>query len=618
MRNFLLLALLVVGSYNLTFAQCPPSTTPGIHIVQDQENLYRISLAYGVSMGDICKWNDMEVDDVLPLCKKLLVAAPIEVKTVVTQAEIVPKEYNDTNDEFFDKSGTESNGYNYKKQGKKHIVRPGETVEGLADLYGFTEKKFRSLNALNDNTKLTPGSVLITTDCSCEVLNEDIHTAKTPPAHHRSSTDHQPRVPSPNTIPVRPKIQHSPNKNLHSRSDEKLTTKGGGFAPAAPYMKQVEYSMLQEVNMLRSNPAAYIKYVEQYRKDQKRQGYPVPDATVDELITELRNSPALSQLQPAECVYNAARNHGQDIMRMGQASHTGSNGSQPWDRVKQYCPEFQDGNENLVGGPALVRESIILLLIDNGISSRGHRKTLLNPHWTHAGFYKIGQVGNMPNTWVQNFAQKSKSSFNQHHSSDTFTPKTGHQYASSGNFNSGPRLSSSASFMKSDENAMVREINLMRANPSGYIQYVEAYRAAKRAQPGYPVPEDAINELITELRSTKSLSVLKPSQCVYDAARNHGQDILRMGRTNHQGSDGSWPWDRVKRTCTSFEDGNENLVGGIDNVRDAVIMLLIDDGISSRGHRRSLMNPNWTHVACYKIGQVGNLPNCWVQQFGQE
>ena len=76
------------------------------------------------------------------------------------------------------------------------------------------------------------------------------------------------------------------------------------------------------------------------------------------------------------------------------------------------------------------------------------------------------------------------------------------------------------------------------------------------------------------------------------------------------------PWDRVLRECPSLKDSNENLVGGTSNVRDAVILLLVDDGIQSRGHRRTLLQADWKYVACHKMGMIGAMPNYWVQNFG--
>ena len=65
-------------------------------------------------------------------------------------------------------------------------------------------------------------------------------------------------------------------------------------------------------------------------------------------------------------------------------------------------------------------------------------------------------------------------------------------------------------------------------------------------------------------------------------------------------------------------DGNENLVGGLNTARESVINLLIDAGIPDRGHRMTLMEPRWEYVACHKIGNIGEMPNCWIQVFGKQ
>ncbi len=176
-------------------------------------------------------------------------------------------------------------------------------------------------------------------------------------------------------------------------------------------------------------------------------------------------------------------------------------------------------------------------------------------------------------------------------------------------------LSSNTS-MSSEEMDMVREINLMRQNPAGYVQYIKDYIAHLKKTGDMGSSIQTSHELIDELEKTPTLSTLQPLQCVYIAAKKHGEDQKRRGDTDHTGSDGSMPWDRVLRECPDLKDGNENLVGGPSDIRRAVIILLVDDGIDSRGHRKTLLNPEWQYVACYKMGLVGSMPNCWVQNFG--
>lgn len=170
--------------------------------------------------------------------------------------------------------------------------------------------------------------------------------------------------------------------------------------------------------------------------------------------------------------------------------------------------------------------------------------------------------------------------------------------------------------MSSDEMTMVNEINLVRSNPAGYIPYIEQYidYLKKNGNMGNSIA--TAKELIEELKRMPSLSVLQTLPCLYTAAKKHGDDQRKKGDTDHQGSDGSWPWDRVLRECKDLKDGNENLVGGPSDIRRAVILLLVDDGIDGRGHRKTMLQSDWKYIACHKMGTIGTMPNCWIQQFG--
>jgi uncharacterized protein YkwD len=178
-----------------------------------------------------------------------------------------------------------------------------------------------------------------------------------------------------------------------------------------------------------------------------------------------------------------------------------------------------------------------------------------------------------------------------------------------------------ALFMSGKERAMLKEINFVRCYPQVYAEIVTKEIADQSASWQGLRHDDfeAAMELIDELRVMKPLNALLPMECIYVAARAHGQDEVARGFTGHDGSDGSQPWDRIGKACKELTASNENLVGGGKGTpRAAVIQLLIDGGISSRGHRYNMLDVNWTHAACYYAGKVGNMPDCWVQNFGQK
>ncbi|MCC7251141.1 CAP domain-containing protein [Hyphomicrobium sp.] len=60
-------------------------------------------------------------------------------------------------------------------------------------------------------------------------------------------------------------------------------------------------------------------------------------------------------------------------------------------------------------------------------------------------------------------------------------------------------------------------------------------------------PERA-RDLINQYRSEHGLKPLRLNAALTDAAKGHSRDLAKWDRISHYGSDGSNPWDRVKRT----------------------------------------------------------------------
>lgn len=60
-------------------------------------------------------------------------------------------------------------------------------------------------------------------------------------------------------------------------------------------------------------------------------------------------------------------------------------------------------------------------------------------------------------------------------------------------------------------------------------------------------PEKA-RDLINQYRHENGLKPLKLNTALTDAAKGHSRDLAKWDRISHYGSDGSNPWDRVKRT----------------------------------------------------------------------
>ena len=154
-------------------------------------------------------------------------------------------------------------------------------------------------------------------------------------------------------------------------------------------------------------------------------------------------------------------------------------------------------------------------------------------------------------------------------------------------------------YMSEREKRMILEINFVRGYPKVYAQIIQQYLAKESSGPyGLSKNEyEAGIELIKELNSMEPLRILKPKECIYRAAQLHAEDCRKRGFIDHNGSDGSMPWDRIKNSCKNITTGNENLASNV-SLREAVICLLIDAGISDRGHRYNMLDPGWKFVGC--------------------
>jgi len=357
MKTYLTIAMIACYAMQLQ-AQCPNTPKSGVHIIQYGDDLFKIANLYQIELQDIMTWNQLGYNQPLMLCQELIV-----------RNNSVPAEYNQPTETFT------SRGLYSKQSGKKHRVSAGQSMAGLAELYGYSESRFREFNAMSNNYQPQPGDILLSSDCTCDRIS-----------YTDGITDYAGLVNSGTSI-------HTNIPSTNTGSNDEATSMTGQ-----------ELEMVNEINLLRRNPSGYIQYVDAYVNEQRRTGgFPVDQSVVNELKSELRQLGALSILSPSQCIYQAAKNHGIDQKPTGDVNHEGRDGSWPWDRVRRACSNMQDGNENLVAGTPSVRTAVILLLIDEGIPSRGHRKTLLKPEWRYVGCYNIGTVGSFPHYWVQNF-----------------------------------------------------------------------------------------------------------------------------------------------------------------------------------------------------------------------
>ena len=166
----------------------------------------------------------------------------------------------------------------------------------------------------------------------------------------------------------------------------------------AEYMDEIEKDIILEMNMARSNPKKYAEmYIEPRIKKFKGKLYGGILQTnegadvVSECVKFMGSQKSLPVLVPSRGLTQAAKDHADTQSLAGQTGHTGTDGSDPFTRMKRYGSYTGASGENISYGSKTAREIVVTLLIDDGVKSRGHRKNIMSKDYTAAGVGFAGQ-----------------------------------------------------------------------------------------------------------------------------------------------------------------------------------------------------------------------------------
>jgi len=173
-------------------------------------------------------------------------------------------------------------------------------------------------------------------------------------------------------------------------------------------------------------------------------------------------------------------------------------------------------------------------------------------------------------------------------------------------------------FLSDLEQEVIQELNLARTAPARYAEFLEQYKEAyvgSWIRIGGRVPVEttegaaAVNEAIHFLKSTSPCPILKLSKGLSQAAREHMEDQGPEGLISHNGTDHSTPKERMNRFGQLDISYGENINYGDFTAREIVMMLIIDDGVPDRGHRKNIFNPSFTvvGVSCGPHSSLGNM-----------
>jgi uncharacterized protein YkwD len=161
-------------------------------------------------------------------------------------------------------------------------------------------------------------------------------------------------------------------------------------------------------------------------------------------------------------------------------------------------------------------------------------------------------------------------------------------------------------FCKADENSMavLEEINLARTNPHEYAQYILTQADARSKNDAR-----AMQEAVNFLNRAKPLPPLTFSNGLAMGAMAHVVNQGGAGSVGHSGTDRSSPWDRMARYGRWLGTAGENISYGVSEPRQIVISLIVDSGVSNRGHRKNLFQRGFgvAGIACGSHALYGTM-----------
>lgn len=165
-----------------------------------------------------------------------------------------------------------------------------------------------------------------------------------------------------------------------------------GMSAPAP---SVENAVLAELNRARTDPAAFVRTLQDARGYYRGRllARPGADATyvtqegvapVDEAIAFVGREAPQAALAPATILSEAAADHQAEQRDDGSVGHVGADGSTPAERVLRRGGNVYVG-ELIAYGSADPADIVRQLVIDDGVADRGHRRLLFDASLRYAG-----------------------------------------------------------------------------------------------------------------------------------------------------------------------------------------------------------------------------------------
>ncbi len=152
---------------------------------------------------------------------------------------------------------------------------------------------------------------------------------------------------------------------------------------------------------------------------------------------------------------------------------------------------------------------------------------------------------------------------------------------------------------------LVTEMNIARTNPKLYVEILKEFKKSFINDMQYKNSEgityntsegiSAVNEAIDIFENLQPTTTLIADINLDKPAKYHREDTGPKGIFGHEGSNGEKFVDRFQRYMIFNGLIGENISYGSSTTRDIILQLIVDDGVSSRGHRDNILNPKFKY-----------------------
>lgn len=174
-----------------------------------------------------------------------------------------------------------------------------------------------------------------------------------------------------------------------------IMSSADGAEATSPYLTDLEAGVVEEMNLARTQPDRYAKFLGERRRYYRGRRFERPGevpvvtnegvSAVDEAIEFLRRVKPVSPLRSSPGMSQAAKDHVRDQGPSGTTGHHGNDGSRMFDRLTRYGRWSGKIGENISYGRSDARDVVVQLTVDDGIPGRGHRRNMFDPDFEVVG-----------------------------------------------------------------------------------------------------------------------------------------------------------------------------------------------------------------------------------------